>query len=167
MDLVGLVAGVLQDERPKNVDASATIVTNEGPEVEIVIVAHRDLDGVSLVVITDKKGARVLWAHVKDLSYHDDLDLGVVTERISYEGDWRGRLREALIAELRRPIRLHRRPGFLGGAPRVECWIAVGDKDKRIATFSSSKGDVPGATRDVTSLAGGGGSAPGDRARSV
>ena len=153
MDLAGLVARVLQDERPENVDASATTVTNEGPEVEIVIVAHRDLDGLSLVAITDKRGARVLWAQVRDLSYHDDLDLGVVTERISYEGDWQGRLREALVTELRRPIRLHPLRGFLR-APRVECWTAVDDKDKRIATLRAPKGHVPGAMPEVTSLAG-------------
>ena len=102
-------------------------LTGEGPELEIVIVPHRDLGGISLVAWTDQHGARLLWANVGDLSWHDDLDLGVVVARIPYEGDWRGRLGEALAAELRRPIRLRTQRGLFG-APRVECSIETAER---------------------------------------
>ena len=75
-------------------DSAGPITTGEGPEVEIVIVPHRDLDGISLVAWTDQEGARLMWAYVGDLSTHDDLDLGVVVERIPFEGDWRSRVKE-------------------------------------------------------------------------
>ena len=165
MELASLVEGVLQQERPENVDIAATTVTNEGPAVDIVIVGHRELDGVSLVAIADKEGARVLWAHVGDLSHHDDLDLGVVVERIPYQGDWREHLREALTAELRRPIRLRRRRGLFGA--RIECWIAVADKDRRIGIIRGPKGQLPGAEGELTTSLAGRGSSGYERARDL
>jgi hypothetical protein len=111
--LAELVHAVLDQVRPQNIDHGGTTVTGEGPEVEIVIVPHRDLDGVSLVAWTDGRNARLLWAQVGDLSTHDDLDLGVVVESIPEEGDWQGSLRETIAAELRRPIRLQSRTGWL------------------------------------------------------
>jgi len=64
MNLAEVVREVLEQVQPNNVDSSAPIVTGEGPEVEIVIVPHRDLDGVSLVAWTDHAAARLLWAYV-------------------------------------------------------------------------------------------------------
>jgi len=88
MNLTELVGSVLEERRPGNVDPAGPIRTGEGPEVEIVIVPHRDLDGISLVAWTDQKGARLMWAHVGDLSTHDDLDLGVVVENIPCAKHW-------------------------------------------------------------------------------
>jgi hypothetical protein len=145
---------VLEQEQPENVDPAGTTLTGEGPEVEIVIVPHRDLGGISLVAWTDQHGARLMWANVGDLSWHDDLDLGVVVTRIPYEGDWRGRLGEALAAELHRPIRLRTRRGLFG-APRVECWIETGGKNKRIGVLRPSRNRVGAETEMTTWLAGG------------
>ena len=85
--LTQLVGRALEQEQPENVDPAGTTLTGEGPEVEIVIVPHRDLGGISLVAWTDQYDARLLWANVGDLSTHDDLDLGVVVARIRYEDD--------------------------------------------------------------------------------
>ena len=152
--LAELVGKVLEQGRPENLDPAATTVTNEGPDVEIVILAHRDLGGVSLVARTDKRGARLSWANVSDLTYHDDLDLGVVVERIPYEGDWRGRLGEALAEEIRRPIRLRSRRGLFG-TPLVDCWIVTAGRDRRIGILKPSKDQVGAETEITTSLAGG------------
>jgi hypothetical protein len=154
MSLAELDGSVLDERRPGNVDPAGPITTGEGPEVEIVIVPHRDLDGISLVAWKDQKGARLVWAHVGDLSTHDDLDLGVVVERIPFEGDWRGRVREALDAELGRPILLRRRRGLLG-TQLVDCWIVTAGKNKRIGVLRPSK-NQQGAEKEMkTSLSGG------------
>ena len=87
VNLSQLVRTVLEQARPQNVSPAGTVATGEGPEVEIVIVPHRDLGGISLVAWTDQYDARLLWANVGDLSTHDDLDLGVVVARIRYEDD--------------------------------------------------------------------------------
>jgi hypothetical protein len=154
VNLSELVESVLEEKRPANLDPTGPIVTGEGPKVETVILPHRDLDGLSLVAWTDDRSARLLWAYVGDLSTHDDLDLGVVVERIPYEGDWRGRVRDALVAELDRPIRLRRRRGFLGGQ-RVECWIVAGGKKRRIAVLRPPKNQLDAETEMTTSLSGG------------
>jgi hypothetical protein len=119
-----------------------------------VVLPHRDLDGVSLVAWTDDRGARLEWAYVGDLSTHDDLDLGVVVERIPYEGDWRDRMRDALVTELDRPIRLRRRRGFFGGQ-LVECWIMAAGKERRIAALRPPKNQLDAETEMTTSLSGG------------
>lgn len=154
MTLVDLVRAVIDEVRPENIDPAGTTVTDEGPGVEIVVVPHRDLDGVSLVARTDPRGARLLWAHVGDLSRHDDLDLGVVVESIPYEGDWRARLREGIAAELRRPIRLQSRTGWLRG-PRAECSIVTGGKGRRIGVVRLQTTQQGRGTEMTTSLAGG------------
>jgi hypothetical protein len=154
VSLTDLVRAVVDQVRPENIDPAAITVTSEGPEVEIVILAHRDLDGVSLVAWTDRRGARLLWAQVSDLSTHDDLDLGVVVESISAEGDWRPRLRDAIAAELRRPIRLRRRTGWFA-RPRVECSIVSGDGDRRIGVVSLPRNQEGSGTEMTTTLAGG------------
>ena len=154
MVLVELVRAVLEQVGPENIDPGAPVVTGEGPEVEIVVIAHRDLDGVSLVARSDTRGARLLWAQVGDLTYHDDLDLGVVVESISYEGDWRMRLTEAIAAELRRPIRLQSRTGWFG-KPRVDCSITTRGKDRRIGVVRLPKEQEKAETATTTSLAGG------------
>lgn len=154
MTLADLVRAVVDQVRPENIDPAATTVASEGPEVEIVIVAHRDLGGVSLVAWTDTRGARLLWADVGDLSRHDDLDLGVVVESISYDGDWRARLRDSFAAELRRPIRLQGRTGWLRG-PRVECSIVTGGRDRRIGVVRLPKNQGRTGTEMTTTLAGG------------
>ncbi|MDQ6721500.1 MAG: hypothetical protein M3003_12005 [Candidatus Dormibacteraeota bacterium] len=153
MTLADLVRGVVDHVRPENVDPAGTVVTGEGPDVEIVIVAHRDLGGVSLVAWTDARGARLLWATVRDLSRHDDLDLGTVVESISYDGDWGTALRAAFAAELRRPIRLRSRTGWLRG-PRVECSIVSGGRDRRIGVIRLPKNESRSETV-TTTLAGG------------
>jgi hypothetical protein len=154
MSLAELVGSVLEERRPGNLDPAGPIVTGEGPKVEIVILPHRDLDGVSLVAWTDDRGARLLWAYVGDLSTHDDLDLGIVVERIPYEGDWRSRVRDALAAELVRPIRLRRRRSFLGGQ-RVECWIVAAGKERRIAVLRLPKDQLDAEAEMTSSLSGG------------
>jgi hypothetical protein len=58
MNLAELVGSVLEERRPGNLDPAGPITTGEGPEVEIVIVPHRDLDGISLVARTTRR-ARV------------------------------------------------------------------------------------------------------------
>ena len=154
MNLAELVGSVLEERRPGNVDPAGPISTNEGPEVEIVIVPHRDLDGVSLVAWTNQRAARLMWAHVGDLSTHDDLDLGVVVERITFEGDWHGRVREALSAELGRPILLRRRRGLLG-TQLVDCWIVMAGKNKRIGVLRPAKNQRGAEKEMTTSLSGG------------
>jgi hypothetical protein len=154
MKLADLVRAVVDQEQPENIDPAAITLTGEGPEVEIVIVPHRDLDGVSLVVWTDRRGARLLWADVGDLSTHDELDLGVVVESIAYEGDWRARLQDAIAAEFRRPIRLKSRTRWFGG-PRVECSIVIGGRDRRIGVVGLPKDQDPGRKQSPTSLNGG------------
>ena len=153
MKLTELVSSVLGSVRSENVDPTGPTVTNEGPDVEIVIVPHRDLGGVSMVAWVDKRSARLLWANVANLSTHDDLDLGVVIERIALEGDWRSRLREAIAAELNRPIELRTRRGLLGA--RVECWIVADGKEKRIGVLRPSSARVGPEPDITTSLAGG------------
>jgi hypothetical protein len=151
--LADLVGAVIEQRRPQNVDPGTMFETNEGPEVEIVIVPHRDLGGVSLVAWTDRRRARLLWANVGDLSTHDDLDLGVVVEEIAFEGDWHSRLRDAIAAELDRPIRLRTRRGLFGA--RIEYWIAAAGKERRIGVLRASKDDVGSERETKTSLAGG------------
>jgi len=63
-----MVRLALDKLRPENVDSSAVIVTGEGSEVDIVIVPHRDLGGVSLVLWTDSNGTQLMWAGIVDLS---------------------------------------------------------------------------------------------------
>jgi hypothetical protein len=152
--LADLVRAVVDQVRPENVEPAGAIVTGEGPEVEIVIIPHRDLAGVSLVASTDARGARLLWANVGDLSTHDDLDLGVVVESISYDGDWRARLRDSFAAELRRPIRLHLRTGWLRG-PRVDCSIVIAGRDRRLGVVRLPKNQGRAGTEMTTMLAGG------------
>jgi hypothetical protein len=154
MKLADLVGAVVQRVRPENVDAAGMTVSGEGPEVEIVILPHRDLDGVSLVVMTDRRSARLLWAHVGDLSYHDDLDLGVVVESFLYEGTWRARLQEAIAAELSRPIRVQSRKGLFG-RPHVECSIVMGDRDRRIGAVRLPRDREGEGVEMTTTLAGG------------
>jgi len=154
MNLTELVGSVLEERRPGNVDPAGPIRTGEGPEVEIVIVPHRDLDGISLVAWTDQKGARLMWAHVGDLSTHDDLDLGVVVENIPFEGDWRGRVREALGTELGRPLLLRRRRGLLG-THLVDCWIVTAGKNKRVGVLRPAKNQQGPDKEMTTSLSGG------------
>src|SRR5687767_9367553 len=154
MKLADLVSAVVKRERPENIDPAGMTVTNEGPEIEIVIVPHRDLDGVSLVVMADRRSARLLWAHVGDLSYHDDLDLGVVVESFLYEGAWRARLQEAIVAELRRPIHIQSRKGLFG-RPHVECSIVMGDRDRRIGVVRLPRDQDSEGVEMTTTLAGG------------
>lgn len=153
MTLADLVRSVIEQARPENIEPADITVTQEGPDVEIVIVPHRDLGGVSLVARTDLRGARLLWAQVHDLSTHDDLDLGVVVESIAYEGDWRARLRETLARELQRPIRLQSRTAWLRG-PRVHCSISNDGRVRRIGVLKvpSQEGR---ASEVTTSMAGG------------
>lgn len=155
MSLIDLVGAVLEQARPENVDPKGPVVTGEGPEVDIVIIPHRDLGGVSMVVWTDTRDARLLWAHVGDLSTHDDLDLGVVAERFPYEAGWHGRLREAIAAELRRPVHLRSRSGWFRGR-KVECWINIGGKNQRIGILRPPKDQAGrGSPEMTTSLVGG------------
>jgi hypothetical protein len=155
VSLAELVGTVLEQAGPENIDPKGPVVTGEGPEVEIVIIAHRDLGGVSMVAWSDTHDARLVWANVGDLSTHDDLDLGVVVERIAFKGDWHGRLREAIAAELRRPVRLRSRSGWFRRR-RVECWINIAGRDQRIGTLRPPKDQVSGGPQEMTtSLAGG------------
>src|SRR5688572_7346114 len=154
MKLAELVSAVIDRVQPENVDPAGMTITGEGPKVEIVIVPHRDLDGVSLVAWTDTRSARLLWANVGDLTYHDDLDLGVVVASFLYEGDWRARLQEAIAAELHRPIAIQSRKGWLG-KPRIECSIVMGDRDRRIGVVRLPRAQEGRDVEMTTSLAGG------------
>lgn len=153
MSLADLVREVVDEVRPANIDPAAITVTDEGPESEIVVVPHRDLDGISLVAWADPKGARLLWAHVGDLSRHDDLDLGVVVESMSYHLDWQARLRDAIAAELKRAIWLRSRTGWFQ-SPRVECSILVGGKERGVGVIRLRR-DQGGTTEGTTYLASG------------
>lgn len=147
--------GILDELRPENVDTSAIVFTGEGDRVEIIIVPHRDLGGVALVVWTDENSTHLEWADVGDLSTHDDLDLGVFVERIPHEGDWMPQLRDAIAAELRRPIRLKQRRGWFGGR-RIDCFVVIDDKEKRLAILkpkSRENAFEPAAPELTTSLA--------------
>ena len=130
-DVAGMVRLALDKLRPENVDSSAVIVTGEGSEVDIVIVPHRDLGGVSLVLWTDSNGTQLMWAGIVDLSTHDDIDLGEVVTRIPHQGDWGLKLSDAIAAEFSRPIRVKYRRGFLG-KPRIDCYIRVAGHHKRL-----------------------------------
>jgi hypothetical protein len=153
VNLAELVGSALAQGRSENVDRTGITVTGEGPEVEIVIVPHRDLGGVSLVAWTDERGVRLVWADVGDLSTHDGLDLGLVVERIPYEGDWQKHFRNAFAAELERPIRLRVRGGLFGA--RVECWIEEAGKRRRIGTIRPPRDEIRSAPDTTTYLAGG------------
>jgi hypothetical protein len=156
--VVETVRLVLEELRPANVDNPAVTVTGEGHEVEIVIVPHRDLGGVSLVLWTDKNATQLLWAGIGDLSTHDDIDLGAVVTRIPHEGDWPAKLRDAVTAELHRPIRLNSKRGLFG-RPRIDCYVTVAGKDKRLAVLrpqsSHRRNDPQRARVAITSLDGG------------
>ena len=154
MSLAELVGSVLEERRPGNVDPAGPITTGEGPEVEIVIVPHRDLGGISLVAWKDQKSTRLMWAYVGDLSTHDDLDLGIVVERIPFEGDWRDRVREALGAELGRHLTLRRRRGLFG-TQFVDCWIVTAGKNKRVGVLRPAKNQPAAENEMTTSLSGG------------
>ena len=158
-DIAGIVRLVLDEVRPENVDSSSVTATGEGSnKVEIVIVPHRDLGGVSLVLWTDKNGTQLIWAGIGDLSNHDDIDLGELVKRIAHEGEWGLILRDAIGEEFRRPIRLNYRRGFLG-RPRIDCYITVSDQEKRLAVLRPNRSQrhatlKPGDTA-ITSLAAG------------
>jgi hypothetical protein len=132
--VVDAVMEILGELRPENVELDSVIVTGEGERVEIILVPHRDLGGVALIVWRDESSTHLSWAQVHDLSTHDDLDQGVVVALVPHEGDWLPRLRDALAAEIRRPIRLRWRRGLLG-RKRIECIVAVDRKDRRVGVL--------------------------------
>ncbi len=156
--VIETVGRVLEELRPENVDNSAVTVTGEGHEVEMVIVPHRDLGGVSLVLWTDKNGTQLLWAGIGDLSTHDDIDVGAVVTRIPHEGAWVATLRDAIAAELGRPIRLNYRRVLLGGR-RIDCSVTAAGKERRLAVLRPQLGQRRNDPRPsdvaITSLDGG------------
>jgi hypothetical protein len=157
MNLGDAVMGVLGELRAENVDLDAVIVTGEGPQVEIILVPHRDLGGVALIVWTNESSTQLSWAQVRDLSTHDDLDLGVAVARFPHEGEWLPRLRDAIEAEIRRPIRLERRRGLLA-RQHIDCVVTVDRKDRRLAVLHPStrqRSSGSELTEIVTSLASG------------
>jgi hypothetical protein len=157
-DVVGIVRLAFDRLRPENVDSTAVTITGEGTEVDIVIVPHRDLGGVSLVLWTDSNGTQLIWAGLVDLSTHDDIDLGEVVKRIPHGSDWGVKLSDAIAAEFSRPIRVNYRRGFLG-KPRVDCYITVAGHDKRLRvlrpTSSQWRTNSKPLQAAVTSLAAG------------
>lgn len=140
----------LDSRQSRNVDRAAVTVTGEGPEVEIVIVPHRDLGGVSLVVWNDSRATELRWAQIGSLEYHDDIDLGIAVARVEHQGEWKPGLREELRRELRRPISLRGRAGLFGH--RIECSIQT-TRERRIGVLRGKEARLAG--RAVTSLTGG------------
>jgi hypothetical protein len=131
-NVVSIVQATINRLAPLNVDRDAITVTGEGAAVKLVLVPHRDLGGTALVIWADRRGIELRWAQVGDLSYHDDIDLGVRTGRIDWGGEWEAKLASLLAAELLRPIKLRYKRRLLG-KPVVECWLDVGGRPKRIA----------------------------------
>lgn len=157
-DVMDALTRVLQELGPENLDPSAVTVTGEGAKVEIVIVPHRDLGGVSLVLWTDDRGTEILWAGISDLSTHDDIDLGIGVARVPNDGAWTDMLVEALASELRRPIYLKRHRGVLGSS-RVDCYVVL-ENDNALWLRALRPAWTPGAPETtsweaVTSLASG------------
>lgn len=151
--IADVIKQTVHELRPEKVDLSAVTVTGEGDGVEIVLVPHRDLGGVSLVLWTDDRGTQLSWATVRNLSTHDEIDLGLLVSLIPHEGNWPAHLRDAIAEEVGRPIRLRLRRGAIRGG-RVDCYVTVGGKERRLAVLRTRSIDGPMAEL-TTSLASG------------
>jgi hypothetical protein len=145
--VVADVLALLGDEQAENVDRQAITVEGEGPEVEIVVIPHRDLGGLSLVVVNDHFGTYLRWTAISAY-LHDDIDVATQVVRLTHLGEWRVALREQLRGELSRPITVCSKSGWLG--QRLECSIHT-DRERRVA-FLRTK-EIRLARPIVTSLA--------------
>lgn len=157
-DVAGVVLAAIAKRAPANVDREAITVTGEGTQVVIVLVPHRDLDGIAMVVWADHEHIELLWAHVGDLSTHDDIDLGVSTAKVAWDDTWQDRLDSAVAAELVRPLRLRRRRALFGKTV-VDCWLDLKLGAKRIGIIHpkgefSAEGPRPDAQWETALAAG-------------
>jgi hypothetical protein len=89
---------------PASVDRDSVIATGERPDVQIVLIPHRQLGGFCLAVWAVSEGIEFIWSAVTDLSTHDDLDLGIRVASFDADHAWRENLRRQLMAEINRPI---------------------------------------------------------------
>jgi hypothetical protein len=119
-----LVWRALHERTAQNVELDAVTVTGEGPEVGILLIPHRDLGGYSLVVWVTRSRISLSWGGVRDLSYHDDIDLAKPAFEMDGPG-WANNavVRAALAAEMRRPIRITVRRTRI--RRRWQLWCAV------------------------------------------
>ncbi len=123
-----VVRNVIRRVRPANVDEAAITRTGEGPDVSIILVPHRALGGLTLGLWADAKGVQLFWANVGDLSYHDDIDLGITVRELPWADDWEKQLVAALETELRRPIDLRSRKRLLHAT--LVCTVSSDRKEK-------------------------------------
>src|SRR5439155_1107678 len=79
---------VLRYEQAENVDREAITVEGEGPELEIVVIPHRDLGGLSLVVVNDEFETYLRWADI-GAYFHEDVDMATQAGRLTHLGEWR------------------------------------------------------------------------------
>lgn len=107
-----LVPKVIRRVRPADVDEASITRTGEGPDVSIILVPHRALGGLALGLWANAKGIQLFWANVGDLSYHDDIDLGITVVELPWADDWETQRVTALETELRRPINLRSRKRY-------------------------------------------------------
>jgi hypothetical protein len=122
---------VLDELRPLQLRPSDTVTTGEGPEVCIAIMPHVALGGISLVGWSDERHVGLEWASVTDLSYHDEIDLGVQVARVLRDQpQWEEEFRHLLTAELRRPLSVRSRR--VAGQLRVAVSIDVDRKAKLV-----------------------------------
>ena len=103
-ELFAEVIKILDKESPEQVNPDDTIITGEGPEVLILIIPHKCLDGLSLVIWYEESHVSLRWCHLGNLKYHDDIDLGIVTHYFGKYKNWLDKFSVCLRGELNRTI---------------------------------------------------------------
>ena len=155
-----LVRRALSAQTAHNVDVDEITVAEEGSEVSIVLIPHRDLGGYALIVSAFKNRFLWLsWGGVMDLRYHDDIDMA----RRAFDFDGPGwpdndTVRAAVEAEFKRPI--HVTLGRSRLRRRWQLWCAVELSGKLARAFvrdvapPSTPGDKGTVELGTTSLVG-------------
>jgi hypothetical protein len=128
---LALLDQVLRSRQPANVDRASVTVTGEGPAEGIVLIPHRGLGGFSLVAWFSAERIELGWGSVIDLEYHDELDLATRVAEFT-GGSWIANpaVVAALVAELRRPIRLRARRTRLLRQWQLRCAVELDGKWK-------------------------------------
>lgn len=143
-----VVREVIRRVRPANVDEAAITRTGEGPDVSIILVPHRALGGLAVGLWADAKGVQLFWAKVGDLSYHDDIDLGITIGELPWADDWEKQLVVALETELRRPINLRSRKRLLRSTLVSTVSSDRKERSWRVGTLpGGASGQLPAATQ--------------------
>jgi hypothetical protein len=124
-----LVAGVVDQLRPENLDRESVTISAEGEHVGIVLLPHRDLGGFALILWIDPKHVQLAWGPVADLERHDDIDLAKRVAQIDRAQDsWQTETADHLAKEFRRAIRVSARRTRLRRRWLLTCSIEIGGR---------------------------------------